>query len=167
MKPDYQFPPQVIAKGAELGYEPYKLPLLFLVPLIQVAWAEGHFQASEQKAILSFAGNLRVHPGHSDYERLVSWFDERPTDEFFARSIEDLRELLDGIPANQAARLRSMLRFGCVEVAQAAGDIGMLRGRSNIRREERDQLQYIGERLGLTQIDGTNPLDLMRSENGW
>jgi len=114
MENDFQFSPQVIAKGAELGYEPFKLPLLLLVPFIQVAWAEGHVQAREQKAILSFAGNLRVHPGHSDYERLISWFDERPTDEFFARSIQDLRALLEGIPANQAARLRSMLQFGCV-----------------------------------------------------
>ena len=153
MKNDYQFTPQVIAKGAELGYQPDKLPLLFLVPFVQVAWAEGYVQASEQKAILNFAGNLRVNAEHSDYEQLLSWFDERPTDEFFARSIQDLCELLEGIPANQATRLRSMLQFGCVEVAEAAGDIGMLRGRSNIRREEREQLNYIGERLGLAQID--------------
>jgi len=167
MKNDYQFPPQVIEKGSELGYQPEKLPLLFLVPFVQVAWAEGHVQASEQKAILNFAGNLSVNAEHSDYEQLLKWFDERPTDQFFERSIDDLRALLENIPANQATRLRSMLQFGCVEVAQAAGDIGLLRGRSNIRREERDQLLYIGERLGLAQIDRTNPVDLSRSENGW
>jgi hypothetical protein len=44
-----------------------------------------------------------------------------------------------------------MLQFGCVEVAHASGDIGLLRGRSNVRREEREQLQHIGERLGLAQ----------------
>lgn len=152
MKNDYQFSPQVIEKGVELGYPPDRLPLLFLVPFVQVAWAEGHVQASEQKAILNFAGNLRVNAEHSDYDQLLSWFDERPTDQFFERSINDLRDLLEDIPANQASRLRSMLQFGCIEVAQASGDIGMLRGRSNIRREERDQLQYIGERLGLAQI---------------
>ncbi len=152
MKTDYQFPLQVIEKGAELGYAPDKISLLLLVPFVQVAWAEGHVQASEQKAILSFAGNLRVDAGHSDYDQLLSWFDERPTDQFFERSIKDLSELLEDIPVNQAARLRTMLQFGCIEVAQAAGDIGLLRGRSNIRREEREQLQHLGERLGLAQI---------------
>ncbi len=151
MKTDYIFPLQVTEKGAELGYAPDNLPLLFLVPFVQVAWAEGFVQASEQKAILRFAGNLRVDHEHSEYERLVGWFDERPTDEFFARLIEDLRELLERIPPKQAARLRTMLQFGCLEVAQASGDIGLLRGRSNIRREEREQLRHIGDRLGLAQ----------------
>ena len=149
MKTDFIFPIQVTEKGAELGYAPDKLQILFLVPFVQVAWAEGFVQASEQRAILSFARNMQVNQEHTDYERLVGWFDERPTDEFFARSIEDLRELLKNIPAKQAARLRKMLEFGCVEVAHAAGDIGLLRGGSNIRREEREQLKFIGERLGL------------------
>jgi hypothetical protein len=151
MKIDYQFPLSVIEKGEELGYAPEKLPLLFLVPFVQVAWAEGFVQASEQKAILRFAANLKINTDHSDYERLIGWFDERPADEFFARSIEDLRELLEKIPPKQAARLRAMLQFGCVEVAQASGEIGLLRGRSSIRREERELLHHIGERLDLTQ----------------
>lgn len=149
MNTEYKFPIEVIEKGAQLGYPRDRLALLFLVPFIQVAWAEGFVQASEQKAILRFAENLNVNPEHAGFEQLLRWFDERPTEEFFARSIEDLRLLLNSIPANQAARLRMKLQFGCVEVAHAAGDIGLLRGRSNIRREERAELLHIGERLGL------------------
>lgn len=149
MKTDFVFPLQVVEKAEQLGYVPDKLPILFLVPFVQVAWAEGFVQANEQKAILRFAENLHVGCDHSDYEELVRWFDERPTEEFFDRSLADLSELLEGIPPKQAARLRTMLQFGCVEVAQASGDIGLLRGRSNIRREEREQLHYISERLGL------------------
>lgn len=148
---DYQFPLAVTEKGAELGYSPDTLPLLFLVPFVQVAWAEGFVQASEQKTILRLAANLKINQDHSDYDQLIGWFDERPADEFFARSIEDLCLLLENIPPKQAARLRAMLQFGCLEVAQAAGDIGLLRGRSSIRREERELLHHIGERLGLTQ----------------
>ena len=150
MKSEYAFPIQVSEKAGKLGYAPDKLPMLFLVPFVKVAWAEGFVQANEQKAILNFAGNLSVNENHADYEKLLKWFDERPDEEFFARSIEDLRSLLALIPPKQAARLRSMLQFGCVEVVHASGDIGLLRGRSNIRREEREALQHIGERLGLT-----------------
>lgn len=161
MKTENQFSPQVLEKGANLGYAPDNLPLLFLAPFAQVAWAEGFVQTGEQKAILRFAANLRVNNEHPAFEKLLSWFDDRPTDEFFERSIEDLRRLLEEIPANQAARLRSMLQFGCVEVAQAIGDTGFLRGRSNIRREEREQLQHISERLGLDEFSKNN-LDLRR-----
>lgn len=150
MKTDYQFSPQVMEKGANLGYTPDTLPLLFLAPFVQVAWAEGFVQAGEQKAILHFAANLWVNNEHPAFEKLLNWFDERPPEEFFNRSIEDLRRLLEEIPANQSARLRTMLQFGCVEVAQAVGDTGFLRGGSNIRREEREQLQHISERLGLS-----------------
>ena len=150
MRDDKRFPPQVTAKGEELGYAPDWLPLLFLVPSLQVAWAEGFMQVAEQKAILRFAASIGVKPDHPAYEKLLEWFDERPEDEFFSRSVEDLGELLAGVTAKQAARLRSMLQFSCVEVAHASGDIGLLRGRSNIRREERDALQSIGARLGLS-----------------
>ena len=150
MKTDYVFPAHINEKGAELGYAPDKLALLFLTPFVKVAWAEGFVQASEQKAILRFAEDFSIKPGHPDYERLLGWFDERPAEEFFARSLEDLHQLLESVPPKQAARLRTMLQFGCVEVANAAGDIGLLRGGSNIRREERERLKFIGEWLGLT-----------------
>jgi hypothetical protein len=148
MKDRYQFPIQVMEKAKNLGYAPDHLSLLLLTPFVKVAWAEGFVQASEQKAILRFAENLNLN-AHPAYEKLLAWFDERPSEEFFDRSIEDLRLLLESIPPKQAARLRSMLQFGCVEVAHASGDIGLLRGRSNVRREEREQLRHLGERLGL------------------
>ncbi len=149
MRTGYKFSTQLFEKGTELGYLPGQLPLLFLVPFVQVAWAEGFVQAGERKVILRLAENFNIRADHPAYEQLLVWFNERPTEEFFARSIEDLSELLENIPAGQAARLRKMLQLGCFEVAHAAGDIGLLRGRTNIRREERAQLQYIADSLGL------------------
>jgi len=47
METDYQFPLQVMERGAQLGYAPDKLTLLFLVPFVQVAWAEGFVRQSK------------------------------------------------------------------------------------------------------------------------
>lgn len=146
---DFKITPQMIEKGMELGYSPERLPLLFFVPLVQVAWAEGFVQAGEQKAILRFAENYKL-AGHSAYETLLSWFDTRPEDEFFERSMNDLRQLLEAIPAKQAEKLRSTLRFGCNEVAHASGAAGFLRGGSNIHQEELEVLGFIGKRLNLS-----------------
>lgn len=150
MNDEYQFAPQVKERGEELGYAPEFLPLLFLVPFVQVAWAEGFVQAGEQKAILRFAARLQVKPGHPAFEKLLEWFDERPEDDFFDGSLEDLRELLASVPPKEAARLRAMLQFGCVETAHASSDIGLLRGRTAVRREEREVLEFISQRLGLS-----------------
>ena len=43
MKPEYAFPIQVSEKARSLGYAPEKQPLLFLVPLVKVAWADSSF----------------------------------------------------------------------------------------------------------------------------
>ncbi len=149
MKTEYVFSSQIIEKSSDLGYSSEKVPLLILVPFLQVAWAEGYVQSGEKRAILRFAENFNLKPGHPEYEQLLGWFNERPSEKFFADSIGDLCKLLESIPAKQAARLRSILQFGCVEVAQSVGDIGLLRGRSNICREEQVYLQRLGERLGL------------------
>lgn len=151
MRNEFDISPQMITKAQELGLEPSRLPLLLLVPFVQVAWAEGSVQAGEQKAILNFAGRFKLL-GHSAFETLLSWFDERPADEFFDRSIRELRDLLNRLPANQAEGLRTILRSGCHEVANASGAAGFMRGNSNVHREERAQLEKISERLGLRQV---------------
>ncbi len=148
MKKDFTFTPQMVKNALELGHDSSRLPLLLLVPFVQVAWAEGTVQAGEQKAILNFAKKFSL-VGHSSYERLLTWFDERPEDEFFESSINDLSHLLDRLPAKEAERLRSILRFGCHEVAHACGPVGFLRSGSNIDRDEREQLLKLDERLGL------------------
>lgn len=148
MRNDFSFTPQMMKNAEELGHDPSRLPLLLLVPFLQVAWAEGAVQTSEQRAILDFAKRFNLG-GHSAYERLLMWFDERPSDDFFDRSIKDLRDLLDRLPAKQAERLRSILRFGCHEVAHACGPVGFLRGGSNVDRAEREQLLKLDESLGL------------------
>lgn len=152
MKPVYKLSPQVVGQGARLGCAPERVPLLLLAPLVQVAWAEGFVQPAERRTILRFAENFGLAPGQTAYAELDDWLDERPSDEFFDRAAEKLRELLEALPAKAAARLRNLLHFGCLEVAQAAGDIGLLRGRSNIRREEREHLREISDRLGLTPV---------------
>ena len=151
MKYEYSFPPEVLEKAAELGYAPHRVPLLFLAPVVQVAWAEGFVQPSEQKTILNFAASMSVEPGTSAFEELIKWFDERPSDEDFSAALNDLDGLLASLSPLEAARYRGMLQQYCIQTARSAGDIGILRSSSNIRREELEVLRAIGERVGLSQ----------------
>lgn len=137
-------------KLRETGYQPENLPLLFLVPFVQIAWAEGFVQPDERRAILKIAARLRVTPQHPHFTELIEWLDERPSDEFFAETIEILRETLDVLPLLQNHGLRQILQAGCLRVAQAAPDTGVFRRRSRITPEERDEIYRLADRLSFS-----------------
>lgn len=134
----------------EFGYKPEELQLLFLVPFVQMAWAEGFVQPIERRAILKLAARLNVTPQHMHHPDLLEWLDERPPDAFFQQTNEILREMLDILPPYQSLRLRRMLEAGCFKVAHAAGDIGFFKKRSRITPEEREEFYRLGELLNFS-----------------
>ena len=134
----------------EFGYKPEELQLLFLVPFVQMAWAEGFVQPIERRAILKLAARLNVTPQHMHHPDLLEWLDERPPDAFFHQTTEILHEILEILPPYQSLRLRRMLEAGCFKVAHAAGDIGFFKNRSRITPEERDEFYRLGELLNFS-----------------
>ena len=134
----------------EFGYKPEELQLLFLMPFVQMAWAEGFVQPIERRAILKLAARLNVTPQHMHHPDLLEWLDERPPDAFFQQTNEILREILEILPAYQSLRLRRMLEAGCFKVAHAAGDIGFFKKRSRITPEERYEFYRLGELLNFS-----------------
>lgn len=154
----YEIPFEAFETATELGYARHKLPLLFMVPLVQVAWAEGFVQAGEKRVILRYAEGFQIENDEENLRQLAIWLDERPSDEFCDESLEDLQIILVNIPAKKAAYLRGILQTGCIEVANAAGEIGLLRSRSRIQREEKELLKELGDRLGLRIQAVLNPV---------
>lgn len=143
--------PGTIEKWQELGFETAALPLVFYVPLVQVAWAEGFLQASERRKILQFARENDLSETLIDEELLI-WFDERPADDFFAAATEILRELLAEMTPQESDKWREKLHTACLEVASASTKIGILRDREKISHEERRELEQIGNNLGFSLV---------------
>jgi hypothetical protein len=139
-------------RWSKLGYKPETIKLIFLVPLIQVAWAEGYLQRSERKMILRFAGDLEIKPETEEYELLNILLDERPLDEFFTQAANILKTWLDLLPANESEKLRETLHDACLKVAKASPEIGMHRNRRAIRREEEEQLVRLTKNLGFSFV---------------
>jgi hypothetical protein len=145
---DYQDIPQnVIDEWQRLGFTKEKLPLLFLLPLVQVAWAEGFLQASEQRVILQIAAERAVTPGHPAYEDLLRWFDERPSDEVFAATMSLIGKVMEMLPTAERVDFKEKLLADCLKVANASPDIGLFGGHNRLRREELNQLRELEERL--------------------
>lgn len=141
-------PIEIAVRWSSLGYKPDSITLLFVVPLVQVAWAEDFVQRSERRAILRFAADLQItHPNDSYYD-LLEWLDIRPSNEFFSEATELLNDWLEMMTPQERESVRNVLLIGCLDVARSSRDIGLHPHQFGIRREEREQIYLLGGQLG-------------------
>src|SRR3954468_6960514 len=68
----------VLDKLVGLGLRANTIAALSLVPLIQVAWADGTVQDNERTAILQGAHGRGLEQGSAGYELLQSWLKKQP-----------------------------------------------------------------------------------------
>src|SRR5262245_58173955 len=68
----------VLDKLVALGLKTNTIAALSLVPLIEVAWADGSIQDNERNAILQGAHGKGLEQGSDGYELLQSWLRKQP-----------------------------------------------------------------------------------------
>ncbi len=138
----------IVSALQELGYTPATVPLLYLVPLIQVAWAEGSVSKHERTLILEAAHARGIEFGSTAYECLSEWLDARPTEEFFERTLRVISALLETLPPEQRENSKRDLVSYCAKVAEASGGfIGFLGSSHRVCTEERELLARIATEL--------------------
>lgn len=141
-------------KWQDLGYTPGTLRLLFLIPPIQTAWAEGYMQAAESRKIIDFAKNeLGIRAEDSEFADLKHWLKIRPTDKSFELMNEILSDLLNTIPKPEGKFWRDRILRFCLEVAQASQEIGFLgKNNSPVNQQESLQIEKLGRLLNVEPI---------------
>ncbi len=111
----------VFATLHRFNYEPEDLPLLYLVPLVRTAWAEGMVTRRERRFVLEAAHLQGIAPGSRAYERLSGWLDFEPTQAFYKNSFTLLCAVLHSLPSDE----RELNRWNTVDLcAQIAGTSG-------------------------------------------
>ena len=132
----------------EMGYTRATVLLLYLVPLVQVAWAEGSVSKSERELILEAARLRGIETGSAAYEQLIGWLNERPSEEFFERTLRVINALLQALPPEQReASKRDLVAF-CTQVAGISGGLaGFLSFGGKVCKEERELLERIAAQL--------------------
>lgn len=132
----------------EVGYTQATVSVLHLVPLVQVAWAEGNVSKSERELIMEAAQARGVETGSEAYEHLTGWLNERPSEEFFARTLSVIGALLQMSPSEQRETDKRDLVSYCTKVAEVSGGlIGFVSRRSRVSKEERELLERIVAKL--------------------
>lgn len=96
---------------------------LSLIPLIEVAWADGRLEGKERKAILESAASTGVRPGKASYELLESWLESRPPAELLEVWGEYVVGIANRLDEDGKRVLREEILGSARRVAEAAGGI--------------------------------------------
>jgi hypothetical protein len=124
-----------------LGLDAESLAALGLVPLIEVAWADGKVQARERDALLEAARKSGVVAGSTSYELLVGWLDREP-EPGLLRAWKDYVAALRGAVSEDSVRaLEAEVMARARSVARAAGGILGVGGVWGSEQRVLDQLE--------------------------
>jgi hypothetical protein len=113
----------ILDKLVNLGIRPEIVGALGVVPLVEVAWADGKLDDKERQTVLDRSGRSGVAVGSTAYELLRNWLDHRPD----AGLLTAWTHMVQGLCEHMSPDEREQLRTGLIErvraVATASGGI--------------------------------------------
>lgn len=125
----------------EMGFDRATVVLLFLVPILEVAWSDGNVSESEKQAILATAHAHGVTEGTPAHGRLMEWLREKPDPVLFSRALQVVRDLLASQAAPEREATGRRLLDACERIATASGGFLGMGGR--ISRSEKEVLDRL------------------------
>ena len=133
--------PSILDSLERLGYSPTTVSLLCVVPLVQVAWADGWVTHAERHHVLAIARLHGVEENTVASHQLEAWLEWPPSEEFFQGSWRAIRAALDSLPQDERKTRQDALIGDCKDVASATWHLG------KIGAAERKVLEEIQKQL--------------------
>jgi hypothetical protein len=139
--------PSILEALERLGYDSDTVLALVLVPLVHVAWIDGSVSEVERDRIIAIAGLRGIKADTPAHQRLMGWLDQRPTDEFFQKTLSVIERIFRSLPAEESKAWREALLLCCREVAIAS--CSLFGWKSSICAAKRKLIRQIS--MGLQQ----------------
>lgn len=139
---------QVLTDLQTEGFAPENLGLLHLIPLVEVAWAEGEVTPRERELVLALAARRGIGENSPAYRQLTEWLERRPDDHFFDTAYEAIRGMLSKQDAAEREKTEHDLLEWATKIAEATG--GIL-GMAPVCRDERECIERIAASITDTQ----------------
>lgn len=136
--------PEVLHELQALGFTPDTVQLLPLMPVLQVAWAEGGVTPVERLLIEKIATARGIVAGGPADAQLMDWLANKPSDDVFHGAARLIRALLDSGSGVVADLDVDDLVGYCEKVAAASGGVF---GLGRVSLEERQLLASIASDL--------------------
>ena len=112
--------PLILDELMELGVRPETVAALSIVPLVEVAWADGVLDAKERRAVVERAGVARDSAAGA---LLEAWLDHRPDPKLLIAWTHLVQAMSEQLGSDGAARLKTELLERARAVAAAAGGL--------------------------------------------
>jgi hypothetical protein len=122
------------------------LAALSLVPLVEVAWADGNVDDDERGAILNAAESMGLGQQGEAGKLLDSWLAEQPGSEMLTAWKEYVAALCETLDVDEKARLKQDLLGRARSVAEAAG--GFLGLGNKVSKSEQAKLDELDKAFG-------------------
>jgi len=113
----------LLEKLVQLGIRPGKWAALALIPLVEVAWADGSVDKRERRAVLSAAEANGVAKDGAAHELLEQWLAERPDTAYLEAWGEYIVALCAELGESERVALRQEILGRARQVAEAAGGV--------------------------------------------
>jgi len=115
--------PEVLDRLLTLGIQTQTLAALSIVPLIEVAWADGKLDAKERQAVLGHAGDAGIAKGSPAYGLLEAWLQHRPSQQLLDAWHDLVRAIREQIGPEESERLKAEIIERARRVARASGGV--------------------------------------------
>jgi hypothetical protein len=131
----------ILRRLASFGIRAETLAALTLIPLIEVAWADGRMDAREREAVLAGAESTGIPKESPSHGLLRIWIEDQPAPDLVDAWSEFIGTLCRELSEEQVDHLRCNIVGRAHEVAEAAG--GFLGLGSKVSKEERAVLERL------------------------
>jgi len=133
-------------EALELGFDAETARVLPLVPMIEVAWADGTVSTAEESTVLDLAVQRGIERSTASYEFLQRLMAEQPSDLFFERVNRVIVAMVASDPDSWMTKTLPEL---ALEVAEASG--GFFGLGDKVASEERELIEKLAEQLDVAQ----------------
>jgi peptidoglycan hydrolase-like protein with peptidoglycan-binding domain len=147
----------ILRELQQLGYTPETVTLLPIVPLLEVAWADGDVSERERHVIIAAARARGVTAGSAADRQMTAWLTEPPSRVVSDGTLHVLGAIIQRRPAELAVVEIGTLLRSCTAVAEASGSMLGFRAISSKEEHALDRIGYELERKTRSRVgeDGT------------
>ena len=131
----------VVQRLSELGIRSDTLAALTLIPLVEVAWADGEMDEREREIVLGAARSNGISADGAGFELLRVWLDERPDPHLFQAWHAYMEAITGALSVETRIRLKDTIVGRARAVAEAAGGFLSLAAVSRAEEEVLEALE--------------------------
>ena len=133
---------------ADLEVSSSVVAALALVPLVEVAWADGELAPEERASVLLASAEQGIRPGTRAHGLLATWLEHRPTRTLFEAWEAYIEAVIEPLVPEERDQLCRDLVGRARDVARAAGHRG---GPGSISPEEERALERLEDALRIAR----------------